>query len=511
MNMNLNLSSGISQQQQLNLAPQLLQWLRLLQVPAQSLDQLVQQEIAMNPALEIDEGEAVEDRDERQEPIADAERVMEEGDWPALGERYEILAELDSHWAEEHSVVNGMDVNQAQERKDYQMQSLTADQSLAEVLLRQVAMDPDLVPLVKECAELVIGMLDARGYLDVSLESLAEESGFPLEALNAALCVVQDCTPPGVGARDLKECLLLQLSTNDPSHAVARLIVEHHLEALAQGRLEPIARHIRVSIEEIDAAVRVIRSLNPNPGSCAGTEEVTHTVTPDIMIRLNSEGGFVIELVEESLPRLRISSYCRQMIERGDLSKEDIAYIRSRIRAAAFLIEGLEKRGSTLRRIAEEIIRVQYRYLRGEESEVRPLTMSKVASFIGVHDTTVSRALADKYVSTPVGVVPMKQFFCAGYRCDDGTALTPDMVRKRIDRIIRDEDQWNPIKDDDIAAMLREDGIPVARRTVAKYRGELGIPSSKDRALNQKGLRVVKGSESLVVSDASEELALAVG
>ncbi|HAS83904.1 MAG TPA: RNA polymerase sigma-54 factor [Verrucomicrobia bacterium] len=499
MNLNLNLSGSVSQQQQLNLAPQLLQWLRLLQVPAQSLDQLVRTELETNPALEIDESVAESDIDDVAESHDDvvieaAVDADESGDWPELTERYDLLAELDTQWAEEHSVVSSIDMAQAQDRKDFQMQSLPSTMSLAESVLKQIAMMRELTAEEKACACLIAGSLDVRGYLDVSLDSLAEESGLALASLESALLAIQECEPAGVGARDLNECLLLQLSPSDPSHTVARRIIAEFIEALAQRRFESIARQMGVPLNEVEAAVRLIRSLNPNPGAGAGVPEVTQEVVPDITIRLNSEGGFEIEMVEQSLPRLRISQYCRQMIERGDLSKDDIAYVRSRIRAASFLIEGLEKRGSTLRRIAEEIIRVQFRYLRGEETEARPLTMAKVASFIGVHDTTVSRALADKYVATPLGILPMKQFFCAGYRCDDGSALTPEMVRRRIEVIIGAESPVKPIKDEDIAAQLQEDGIPVARRTVAKYRIELGIPSSKERALSSKGLRVIHGN-----------------
>ncbi len=498
MNLNVNLSGSVSQQQQLNIAPQLLQWLRLLQVPAQSLEQLVRSELETNPALEIDESVADSDVDAADLPeevaVEAAVEADDSGDWPELSERFDLLAELDTQWAEEQSVVSSIDMAQAQNQKDFQMQSLPSTQSLAESVLKQIAMMRELTAEEKACACLIAGSLDARGYLDVSLDSLAEESGLPVESLESALLAIQECEPAGVGARDLKECLLLQLSSSDPAHRMARRVVSEFIEALAQKRLESIARQMNVPLAEVEAAERLIRSLNPNPGSGAGLPEVTQEVVPDITIRLNSEGGFEIEMVEQSLPRLRISQYCRQMIERGGLSREDIAYVRSRIRAASFLIEGLEKRGSTLRRIAEEIIRVQFRYLRGEESEARPLTMSKVASFIGVHDTTVSRALSDKYVSTPLGILPMKQFFCAGYRCDDGSALTPEMVRRRIEVIIGAESPAKPIKDEDIAAQLQEDGIPVARRTVAKYRIELGIPSSKDRALSGKRLRVFHGN-----------------
>ncbi len=512
MNINFNLSGNVSQQQQLNLAPQLLQWLRLLQVPAQHLEQMVRSEIETNPALEVDESApaAPDDADLYAEPSADVRDADSEREGRELEERFEILAEIDSQWADENRNMAGEDLGRTQDRIDYQLQSLVSASSLQEHLLRQLAVmnKPDVL---KVNAGLIVGMLDERGYLDVSLDELAEELALAVEVVEDALAVVQECDPIGVGARDLRECLLLQLSPTDDAHAVARRIVSRYIEALARGQLEGIARQLGVSLAEVESAVKLIRTLNPTPGKTFEEQKmVTQTVTPDISIRRNAEGGFDIEMVEQSLPRLRISPYCRRMIEQGGLSKTDLAYIRSRIRAASFLIEGLEKRGSTLRRIAEEIIRGQHRFLRGEESEIRPLTMAKVASFIGVHDTTVSRALADKYVSTPVGVLPMKAFFCTGYRCDDGSAMTPEMVRRRIEQMILDEEPGKPIKDECIAAQLRESGVVVARRTVAKYRGELGLPSSKERAqARRQGLRVIHGSGNPAAS--IEPVAVAFG
>lgn len=510
MNLNFNLTGNVSQQQQLNLAPQLLQWLRLLQVPAQDLELMVMNELQTNPALELDDGraDAASTADDLDLPADDVRDEVSDREGQELTERFEILADIDSQWAAENGNLAGEDIGRRQERMDHQMQSLVSSPCLCDALLRQLTL-ADASAARKAHAEVVIGMLDARGYLDVSLPDLAAESEIAESALEQALALVQTFEPIGVGARDLRECLLLQLPAAQPECAIARRVVEHYLDALARGQIEGIARLMKVTVEDVRDAVKQIRALDPNPGkSFEEVGMITETVTPDVAIRLNADGEFEIEVAEQSLPRLRISRYCRNLIEQGNLSKSDIAYIRTRIRAASFLIDGIEKRCSTLKRIAEEIVRGQHRYLRGEETAVRPLTMAKVASFIGVHDTTVSRALADKYVATPRGVVPMKQFFCAGYRCDDGSAMTPEMVRREIGRMIREESPACPIKDEDIAARLKDSGIPVARRTVAKYRGELGIESSKVRAVAGRKLRVIKGGQPVV---ACELPALAMG
>ena len=476
MKLNLNMGQGLGQQQQLNLAPQLLQWLRLLQAPAQHLEQMVRHELEINPALEeLEEEEKSESEDD-----LDAELAEEEGDSEPVDERMEALAEIGREWDSDEASTSSDDIVASQERMDYRMSMLTEASSMRDCLSKQIAV-MGLSDEVKAAAELIVGTLDKRGYLDLPLETLAEESGMAMEHLRSALGWVQSCEPAGVGARDLRECLLLQLPGTDDETLLARRIVEQHIESVAQNRLEAIADHIDAELEEVQEAVRLIRTLNPYPGQAIESDEPVCTVTPDVIIRNNEEGEFEIEVVERNVPRLRISHSCRAMIEKGNLSRADLAYVRNRIRSALFVIEGLRKREATMRRITEEIIRIQHNFLRDEKQEIRPLTMAKVAAIIGVHDTTVSRALADKYIETPVGVFPMRHFFQAGYQCEDGSALTPDMVRQRIHTIIQAEDPAEPIKDEDIAETLKKDGIPVARRTVAKYRVELGVGSSKER------------------------------
>jgi RNA polymerase sigma-54 factor len=493
MSMNLSFSGQLSQQQQLNLAPQLLQWLRLLQVPAQSLDQLVRGELESNPALEQDELSSDAQADDA-DLLAAADAIEPHEDWPGLEERFSVLADIDSQWVEETSLPGTTDRVSEQERHNYQMQSITGDETLATILLQQIAVCAESDTL-KRNAALLVGMLDERGYVSETMAEIAAELDISVEAAEQALALVQSLDPVGVGARDLSECLQLQLCGSDAVTRLARRVVKDCLHALAQGRVSSIANHLGVTEAEVSEAIAMIRTLNPAPGKSVGGSDIVQEVTPDIVIELSAEGEFEISVVDDSLPRLRISRYCRSLIEKGNLTADEMSYLRGRIRAASFLIDGIEKRGTTLRRIAEEIIRVQHHFLRGDEGDVRPLTMAKVAGIIGVHDTTVSRALAEKYVQTPVGLFPMKKFFCVGYRCDDGSAMTPEMVRRRIETMIMDEEPESPVRDEDIAAKLQEEGIPVARRTVAKYRGELGIPSSKERMQRTRPLRVLAGGK----------------
>ena len=482
MNLQFNLGNNLSQQQQLNLAPQLLQWLRLLQVPSQELEGMVRQELDSNPALEeVDEYDA-DELAGKEDPIETSELTEENED--GVNDQMEMLAELGREWDQDDVHSSSGEKTASQDRADYRLNRVEGSLSMREQLLAQVAV-MGLSVEIKDAAECIIGTLNERGYLDLSIEELAAESGFDVSCFDEALKWVQACEPAGIGARTLEECLLLQLSPDKEQDTLPRLIVENGLEAVAMGRIESIAEHLGETVCAVEDAVAVIRTLNPNPGHMMEEGAPAMTVTPDVIIHYEKESDtFEIEVVERYAPRLRISRACRLLIEKGSsLSRAELTYVRSRVRAAMFLIEGLNKRKETLHRIAREIVRVQHRFLRGEEGEVRPLTMTKVAGIIGVHDTTVSRALADKYVECPGGVFPMKHFFKAGYQCDDGSALTPDMVRQRIEQIIRDEDEAHPVKDEVIAQQLQQAGVPVARRTVAKYRGELGIPSSKERRL----------------------------
>lgn len=486
MNIKVGLSQGLSQGLELNLAPQLLQWLNLLQVPCYKLESVVRQELEVNPALELAEEDVLQESDGLDEVDPGLDSLGEDGDiltedWD---KNMDILRDMGDDWVSEGSGTAGDRVLE-QERYDHRMASVSECPTLRSAVMRQLA-EMGVPDKLRSAAMLIAGTLDARGYLPVSLEALSMEASLPLSDLTDALGMVQCCEPRGIGARDLQECLLLQLPPEDSAHEVARCIVTDHLEVLAQRREEAIARYLSIDLSEVRLAADLISRLNPHPGIAFENAVEAQTVTPDVIIRADGEGGFEIEVVEWSMPRLRVSRACRELIRRGGLSADEVAYVRSRIRAAMFLIDGLQKRLSTLRRIAEQIVRVQYRFLQGDEDGIRPLTMAKVAGLIGVHDTTVSRALAEKYVETPHGMYPMKQFFQSGYRCDDGSSVTPDMVRKRIEGFILMEDPCCPIKDETIAQRLRLEGVPVARRTVAKYRGELGLPSSKERAVENR-------------------------
>lgn len=481
MDIKINLSQHSSLSQQLNLAPQLLQWLKILQTPSLQLQEIVRAELETNPALEIDS-----DPDAAPAEIMD-EPPLKETDFSddSIGEKLEMLANIDEDWRNESSCTCiNRDNDDAEDRHDYLMNSTKNIMTLCEYLKDQLGLF-NLAPALKELVLTLIGCIDRKGYLKVSPSELPADLNITPEQFEEAVRIIQQMDPVGVGARSLQECLLIQLAQR-PDAWLAEQIVLSYLEPLARRLYGEIARELNTSEQEVIRAHSLIASLNPVP---AAKFENQHTEYVDADVEIQKvDNGFRIELLDQRIPRLRISAACRQMMEKGSLSKEDIDYIRNRIRSASFLIDGIKQREDTLKKVTEQIINFQKDYLESGDGQLKPLTMAKIGSILKVHETTVSRAIANKYIKTPRGLMPMRQFFSQGYRCADGSALTPDAVRGIIQDLVRKEDKNKPLRDIDIAHALKQKGLKVARRTIAKYREESGIPSSKERstALSRK-------------------------
>ncbi len=480
-NLNVGFQSDLRASQELKLAPQLLQWLNILQASSTDLSAMIQAELSTNPALEVDgpmpDGVVEDHVDEA--PSAEEPKELEYSD-EVLGERMEYLAEIDGEWRESESGCNsassGSD-SEEQEYRDHVTDSITRATSLQEHLLVQLRL-LDNSALNMQLVELLVGSLDDRGYLTSSLAELAELAGVPEADLERTLAVVQNMDPPGVGARDLRECLLLQLRAAGACGVVETLVSEH-LQAVGRRQYRDLAAHLGVQEEEIRKAVAFIQTLNPVPGQ-RFTRHMAEYVEPDAIVKRSST-GYVVELTDQRIPRLRLSASVRRLLEQGHLSREEIAYIRNKIRAASFLIQGITQRQETLRKTMEQIVSFQGEFLGQADGKLNALTMASVARVVGVHETTISRAISNKYVQTPRGLFPMRHFFLAGFRCADGSRMTMQKVKDLLATIIRAEEACAPLMDRDIVQAMGKHGLRVARRTVAKYREEMGIPASKDR------------------------------
>ena len=443
--------------QQQMLSPQMRQSLEILQATALELQQLVRQEIETNPVLEE---EVPEEETPAEEPVEEDEDDSEE------------LRQLEEDWSD-YSAEGAQNVDAATEARRRQfLEGVTPPETLAhhlETQLSRLALDP----VQRRIATLLVGNLDEDGYLAATPEEVADEAGAETAEVIEVLHLLQTLDPPGVGARDLSECLRLQLARRGEGQSVAARVADGQLELLGRKKFAEIASALRVSQDEVREAGALIASLNPKPGR-AFAGEVAQVLAPDVIIERVGE-EFAVSLVRDSVPQLRISRTYRDLLGEAAGGAEVRSYLRDKIRGGKFLIKSIQQRQQTILAIAREIAARQRAFLEEGVSALAPMTMAQVAEAVGVHETTVSRAIAGKTVATPQGVFEMKFFFTGGYRAADGAAVSSTSVKDVIAALIRGEDPLKPLSDQQIVQKLAADGLAVALRTVAKYREALGI------------------------------------
>ncbi|MBE2179254.1 MAG: RNA polymerase factor sigma-54 [Chthoniobacterales bacterium] len=450
--------SGMQQTAQLGqqqvLSPQMRQSLEILQATALELQQMVRQELESNPVLEEEVPEEAKEEEESEDDEFEELRNLEE-DWRTFSA----------------DGAQGVDA-EAEARRRHFLEGVAPPETLAQHLEQQIGR-LSLDPVQRRIATLLVGNLNEDGYLAASPEEVADEAGAETAEVVEMLHLLQTLDPPGVGARDLAECLKLQLARRGQSHGTAARIVEGQLDLLGRKNFTEMASALGVSQDEVRAAGALIAQLNPKPGRVfAG--QAAHVLAPDVVIEKVGD-EFVVSLVRDGVPRLRISRTYRDLLGEAVGAPEVRTYLRDKIRGGKFLIKSIQQRQQTILAIAREIALRQRSFLEEGVSALAPMTMAQVADAVGVHETTVSRAIAGKTVATPQGVFEMKYFFTTGYRAADGATVSSASVKDVIASVIRGEDPARPLSDQQIVAVLREDGVPVARRTVAKYREALGI------------------------------------
>lgn len=453
--------------QQQTIAPQMQQSLQLLQTPTLELQHLIQEELIANPTLEEESNEI--SLDEATSPSEDDE----------FDKEFAELSRLDEEWREymAQSRVASPRRDDADEKHQFVMDSIVEPITLQEHLLNQLHVS-DVSKEIEEIAHTLIGNIDERGFLSVDLEEMSFDLGIPFEELEEARILVQSFDPVGVGAVDLRDCLLIQLERLGKHHSLEYRIVDHHLEDLARKRYPQIAKKLSVTPEQITHSAEFIASLDPRPGSRFGEDTNTY-VTPDVTVeRIGSE--WVVSMHNEQIPRLRISNAYKDMMAGGS-SREARGYIRDKIRAGKFLIKSIHQRQQTIKSIATEIVKRQQEFLSHGPSKLKPMNMAQIADEVGVHETTVSRAVSGKYMETPHGVFEMKYFFTTGYQTEDGETLSNTSVKRSLGELIAGEDPKKPFSDQKLVEELERRGIKIARRTVAKYREELHILPSHMR------------------------------
>lgn len=452
------------------LAPQLRQSLEMLQVPILELRTMIQKELEQNPTIE-------EAPTEKQTVEIEPGGENEDNSELDFDKEFEALAKLDDEWRDYffQNLQTMPYSSQDDEKRQFFLESLPQTESLQEHLLAQLNL-AGLSETDRHTAEMVIGSINDDGYLTGTPEELAESSGIDIQHLMDILAVVQEFHPTGIGARDLRECLMLQIEKLGKEDTLAARIVDRHLEKLGRRKFQDIARSLKVSLDDIKKASGVISSLDPKPGRIY-TDEVATYVLPEIVVQ-KVDGEYLIIMDDDQLPHVRISRHYRSLLSSKSTKPEVKSYIRERIRSGAFLIKSIHQRQKTIRRIATEIVDTQKEFLDHGVSHLRPLTMAEVAKTVGVHETTVSRAVSGKYMRTPMGVFELKYFFTPGIATTGGKQISNKTVKDMIATLVANEDTSRPLSDQEIMEKLKEQGVKIARRTISKYRLVLRIPPS---------------------------------
>ncbi|MEY4069719.1 MAG: hypothetical protein RL721_333 [Candidatus Eisenbacteria bacterium] len=469
--MEMKHSLHLSQTQKLIMTPRLQQALKLLQVPTLELQQILKQEVLQNPLLEeVDEVTEQEDIEREDSPEEqnnqEAEDPAEEDpiDWTeylgdgALDRTYTPASETSEEFLEKVPVTRT---------------------TLAESLIEQLHF-LNLPGDTMRVAEFLVGSLDDRGWVVTPMEEIVESLGIPAEDIEKVLRVVQALEPAGVGARDLRECLLIQLDARGDRDSLAWRMIHDTFDHLVNRRFPDIARALKVSVQEVQAAADSIATLNPRPGTAVSAEDPKY-VTPDLLVeRVDEE--YVVMLNDRNVPRLRISSAYESVMasakkrsEATTEEKETRDYIQGKLASAKWLIQTIEQRRRTMIKVMNCIVREQREFFDRGIAFLRPLTLAAVARQIDMHESTVSRVCSGKYVQTPRGVFELKFFFSSGLATDDGEDVSARTAKDIIKGLIDEEDKTDPLSDQRIAELLHEKGLQIARRTVAKYREQLQI------------------------------------
>jgi RNA polymerase sigma-54 factor len=473
--------------QQLVMTPQLQQAIKLLQLSRIELQEMVTTELQENPVLEEVPASEVENPEQsRAEPQPGASEQVEE---PILNRELSAVDKIgtldwqeyiDTHSNSMHGSLTAEAISEDGEGPPSWENSLTKKTSLEDHLIWQLRLSK-ISEKEENIGLYIIGNLNENGYLAMSLEDVCNATEATLEDAEALLKRIRFFDPVGVAARDLRECLLAQLESLGLSDHLAARIVADHLGHLESKRYEKLARELGVGIDEIADAAHVIGSLEPKPSRGFEQDEV-RTVLPDVFVEKVGD-DYVIYLNDDGVPRLRVSSLYRRMVgQEGEAEEQARQYLQEKVRAATWLIKSIQQRQQTLFRVTQSIFKFQREFLDHGVSQLRPMVLRDVAEDIHMHESTVSRATANKYVYTPQGLFELKFFFQSGIRGGNGEDVASETVKEKIRGIIAAENPQKPYSDQHIAAMLSTSSIEIARRTVAKYREAMGIlPSSKRR------------------------------
>jgi RNA polymerase sigma-54 factor len=464
--------------QRLALTPSLLQKIELLQLNKLELQEMLTQELVENPILE--------DVLEQETPMeavldvrADEDPQLSENSLPK-GEK-DSFDEIDFRYFFDEYLDTGY---KNREVEDFEKPSfetfLTQAPSLEEHLNWQLGLS-DAKPRIAEIAGQIIGNLNEDGYLSISLEEICSVVDCTMEEAIEALDLVQAMDPVGVGARDLRECLSLQLQILELKDSLAYRIVQEHLQLLEGHKLKEIASRTGATFEEVLQAVDYIKHLIPKPGEKYNNQKVTY-VQPEVTIT-KVDDEFVILVNEEGMPQLRLNAGYKELLRSNGVSGETKTFLRDKFRSAVDLLRSVNQRKQTIYRVCVCVVNRQKEFLENGPSSLHPMLIKDVAAELGVHSSTISRVVTNKYIDTPQGVIELRKFFTMGVESPDGGELSIVQIKLRIKKLLEEENKKKPYSDNQIGQLLRRDNIFITRRTVAKYREQMQIPGSRERKI----------------------------
>ena len=488
--MKMSMSGQMRLEQRMKLAPRMIQSMEVLQLPLLALQEKIEAELNSNPVLELQE--------ERPEEGAPAQEVADDIDTIEQKElivddssdnaddfrRLESIADSYDDYFDQGSVPSYKLNVEASDKKLQALQNTAAAQaSLNDHLTEQWAL-VEADEKVKKAGSLIIDYLDEKGFLTVRLEQLHDEKkyGFGMEHLNQALELVQKLEPTGVGARDVRECLLIQMAQYPDDMSFEMELVSEHFQDLLENRFPQIAKSMNCSLDRINQAVRNMSKLDTSPGLQIGRND-NHPITADLIVTEKSDGsGYEVSLADANMPNLQVNKFYSKMAKNKNVDQKTRSFLQQNIHSAQWLMEAIAQRKNTLLRVATAVVDHQQEFFEKGQLQLKPLPMATIADEVGIHIATVSRAVAGKYLQCSQGVLPLRGFFSGGTESEDGSMTSWNAVKAKLKQIVDDEDKAKPLSDDQIKDALAADGIPnIARRTVAKYRKLLNIPAARFR------------------------------
>ena len=469
-------------QQTQQLTPSQLQSLHILAAPILELETLINTELELNPLLEVID----QPREELAgDPLAEATaagNAINVNEFEGDREEFPILEQLSGVWQDESFAADDLasaDAAEVQKKRDFQFDSLTAARTLVDILFEQLDFYT-LSARERRAAELVIGSLDERGFLATHAADIAMAGNLELAEINAAIDLIQSFDPPGVGARDTVEALLLQLKRRNCTDEKLYTLLQNHSGDLERNHLPQIAKAMNITVEKIYSMLAELKKLNFIPAVGLESQERTIHAVPEMSIELENDRP-AVNSRHTTLPRLGIVQQYLDLLEKPETPEETRQYLREKLSNAENLLKSLELRQDTLTRITNVIAKKQADYFRYGIAHLQPMTMSEIAQELDLHETTISRAVANKYLDTPQGLKEYRFFFSSGYKNASGEDISSRGVKEKIKQMIGSEDPRKPISDAAIAQKLADNGLDIARRTVAKYRESMNIPPTNLR------------------------------